>query len=586
MTKWKQIPDARKTEIVWSGMTAGSTILISIPSKGILKLNNYLYFINNYPIKSIINGSIMKSLTDYFYRVLKSQNRLFLPLFIFFFITSSSPELTFGQEQFFMEESPAPLDQSELQDIDSDHQGRLVAVGRQRELVVGGSPFYPLVMIKDTPQDPWAILDPPNFGWTWYELTSVNFIPGTDGDFVAVGEYLPDPLLAHPNGFLLRYYRNTNTWNIQSFQAPGAQFHFIRDAVFDPNDSTRLLIVGTRGISDPGGFCFEFYTMVVDYNINTLTYAVLPTTQKGALWAIEPLPNGNFLSVGPAAADCDYLPYPLVMELELGVEIVHPIPPPATNGYFYDISAMTVLDNGDVFMVAHESPFGGSDFSTLSYRYNPVTQEYTFYKPLDPDSTDNFTNQFWSLEATPNGLIYGVGRTHYIYEGLHFWKAMIQSFDGERWRLHPLPAPFNEGYVSQLWGMTALVNNKVFAVGQFRYGSILYYDWQTLVMHNELITEVSGEESAFSPSQFLLHQNYPNPFNPSTTISFSIPSPAFTTLKVYDILGNEVTTLVNEEKSSGVYNITFEASVLTSGIYFYKLTAGEYSESKKMVLVK
>jgi hypothetical protein len=501
-----------------------------------------------------------------------------------------------GQEPFFFEESPAPLDQSELQDIDSDPQGRLVAVGRMRQFMTGGSPFYPMVMIKDQPSDPWTLLDPPNFGQTWYELRVVKFIPGSDGDFVAVGEYLPDPLLAHANGFLLRYYRYNNTWEIQSFQAQGAQFHFIRDAVFDPDDTTRLLIAGTRGLSDPGGNCFEFTTMVVDYNINTLTYSVLPTTQRGALWAIEPLPNGNFLSTGPDASDCDYLPYPLVLEVEQGVEIVHPIPPPATNGYFYDISAMTVLKNGDIFMVAHESPFGGSDFSTLSYRYNPVTQEYTFYKPIDPDSTENFTNQLWALEVTPSGLIYAVGRTHYICDGLHFWKAMIQSFDGERWRLHPLPVPFNEGYVSQLWGMAAIVNNQVYAAGQFRYGSILYYDWQTLIMHNEVITDIPDKQNNSGyPVSYLLNQNYPNPFNPSTVISYQLPVSGEVTLIVYDVLGNEIAVLVDEYKPAGNYEVEFNTSShsgwsgireLSSGIYFYQLRAGSFVDSKKMILLR
>jgi len=526
----------------------------------------------------------MKPLADYLYRILKSQSRRSSPLVIFFLIISASPEQSFGQEQFFMEESPAPLDQSNLQDIDADLQGRMVAVGRQRELVTGGSPFYPLVMIKDQPQDPWTILDPPNFGWTWYELRSVNFIPGTDGDFVAVGEYQPDPLSAFANGFLLRYYRNTNTWDIRSFQAPGALFHFIRDAVFDPNDSARLLIVGTRAISDPGGFCFEFTTMVVDYNINTLTYSVLPTTQKGLLWAIEPLPNGNFLAAGPAAADCDYLPYPLVMEVELGVEIIHPIPPPATNGYFYDITAMTVLDNGDIFMVAHESPFGGSDFSTLSYRYNPVTQEYTFYKPLDPDSTGNFSNQLWAIEVTANGLIYAVGRVHYIYNGLHYRRAMIQSFDGESWRLHPVPETFDGGHYSELWGITTHANNQVYSVGLFRpVGS---FDRQTLVMHNEIITDVPGEENSFSPSQFTLNQNYPNPFNPNTVISFQLPVTSNVSLKVYDLLGNEVAVLISEEKAGGIYELNFDGSGLTSGVYFYKLVAGNFSATKKMILLR
>ena len=93
-------------------------------------------------------------------------------------------------------------------------------------------------------------------------------------------------------------------------------------------------------------------------------------------------------------------------------------------------------------------------------------------------------------------------------------------------------------------------------------------------------------DDKLTPEGFILAQNYPNPFNPSTTISFSIPSSAFTSLKVYDVLGNEVATLVNEEKPAGEYDITFDASALTSGVYLYRLNVGNFSEMKKMILMK
>jgi hypothetical protein len=83
-----------------------------------------------------------------------------------------------------------------------------------------------------------------------------------------------------------------------------------------------------------------------------------------------------------------------------------------------------------------------------------------------------------------------------------------------------------------------------------------------------------------------LEQNYPNPFNPTTTIKFSIPTQDHVTLKVYDILGNEVATLVNEVRSEGSYNVNFDASNLASGAYLYKLTAGEFTSTQKMLLLK
>ncbi len=88
------------------------------------------------------------------------------------------------------------------------------------------------------------------------------------------------------------------------------------------------------------------------------------------------------------------------------------------------------------------------------------------------------------------------------------------------------------------------------------------------------------------PSSYSLSQNYPNPFNPVTNINFSLPKSGLVTLKVYDALGKEVATLVNDNRPSGVYNVDFDASSLSSGVYFYKLTAGEFTSVKKMMLIK
>jgi photosystem II stability/assembly factor-like uncharacterized protein len=91
-----------------------------------------------------------------------------------------------------------------------------------------------------------------------------------------------------------------------------------------------------------------------------------------------------------------------------------------------------------------------------------------------------------------------------------------------------------------------------------------------------------------SPSEkkFALQQNYPNPFNPSTTISFTIPNAAVVSLKVYDVLGREVATLINGRLAAGTHESIFNASKLSSGVYFYKLQAGDFVQTKKMLLVK
>jgi hypothetical protein len=86
--------------------------------------------------------------------------------------------------------------------------------------------------------------------------------------------------------------------------------------------------------------------------------------------------------------------------------------------------------------------------------------------------------------------------------------------------------------------------------------------------------------------EFSLEQNYPNPFNPITNIEYRISNIKFVSLKVYDILGNEIVTLINEEKSAGTYEVEFDGADLPSGIYFYTLSSSNFFTTKKMILLK
>jgi hypothetical protein len=118
-------------------------------------------------------------------------------------------------------------------------------------------------------------------------------------------------------------------------------------------------------------------------------------------------------------------------------------------------------------------------------------------------------------------------------------------------------------------------STKGFAVG--KDGVILKYNYEP--------NSIKGD-SKNQPQDFVLLQNYPNPFNPKTSIEYRVGSIQYVTLKVYDVLGNEIAVLVNEEKFSGEYETVFNAAELSSGVYFYKLTAGDYTFTKKMMVVK
>jgi Secretion system C-terminal sorting domain len=106
------------------------------------------------------------------------------------------------------------------------------------------------------------------------------------------------------------------------------------------------------------------------------------------------------------------------------------------------------------------------------------------------------------------------------------------------------------------------------------------------VVADSTVSNVSLSGAATIPTRFALDQNYPNPFNPTTTFSFDLPGSSHVTLAVFDILGREVARVVDEILPAGNYARTFDASRLASGMYIYRLTAGEYSETKRMMLLK
>jgi hypothetical protein len=106
-----------------------------------------------------------------------------------------------------------------------------------------------------------------------------------------------------------------------------------------------------------------------------------------------------------------------------------------------------------------------------------------------------------------------------------------------------------------------------------------------VVIRENNSVSVSGSGNSFI-NNYILKQNYPNPFNPSTIISFSIPNSGFTQLKVYDMLGNEIKALISENKEAGNHTVEFNAENLTNGIYFYRFISGNFSETKKMILLK
>lgn len=142
-----------------------------------------------------------------------------------------------------------------------------------------------------------------------------------------------------------------------------------------------------------------------------------------------------------------------------------------------------------------------------------------------------------------------------------------------------IPLGGTDTVVSSVTGLSA-GNDFIYLLQESQYASRCFFYRIEL----NTITNVEDEEGI--PKGYSLEQNCPNPFNPSTSIKYAVSDMQFVTLKVYDVLGNEIATLVNEEQPAGSYEVSFDASQFTSGIYFYRLQAGNFVETKKMILLK
>ena len=157
-----------------------------------------------------------------------------------------------------------------------------------------------------------------------------------------------------------------------------------------------------------------------------------------------------------------------------------------------------------------------------------------------------------------------------IWVSMNLIDSFLLSTDGGyNWDLLPTPGS------SIISDMTFSDYRNGWAVG--KNGVILKYNSSLINIFNTV---------NFTPEHFTLYQNYPNPFNPNTNLEFGISKSGFVTLKVYDVLGNEVAVLVNENKAPGYYNIQFDGSNLSSGVYYYRLESKGFVQTKRMMLLK
>jgi hypothetical protein len=207
--------------------------------------------------------------------------------------------------------------------------------------------------------------------------------------------------------------------------------------------------------------------------------------------------------------------------------------------------------------------------------FNPITLKITSLSPLINRPLNTFPFVMHGIYQTNLDvtdtfkLLYQYQRDSLVY---YSGSVIFNSADNINILLPPDAAPGDILKVRAEISDTSIFNNFA-SYPDTGYASILIL----------APTDVNDATVSYS---FQLEQNYPNPFNPSTTIRYQIPKSGFVNLKVYDVLGNEVAVLVNENKSKGNYNLTFNASGLAAGVYIYLLKVNDYVSSKKMILLK
>jgi photosystem II stability/assembly factor-like uncharacterized protein len=201
-----------------------------------------------------------------------------------------------------------------------------------------------------------------------------------------------------------------------------------------------------------------------------------------------------------------------------------------------------------------------------------------------------FTDTATYLKTTNGGMNWQAVTFQTLTDSFHHQGILFLPDNMTGWvGGYPGPPPFGNGetYHTTDGGLTWTPEYWGFNVNRFRYvnDSVMYAVGKTVYKYTTTpigIQPISNE----IPQNFVLNQNYPNPFNPNTTINFQLPLGNHVKLIIYDVLGNEIESLVNEYLKAGSYKISWDASKNPSGVYFYKIISGRYYASKKMILIK
>lgn len=305
-----------------------------------------------------------------------------------------------------------------------------------------------------------------------------------------------------------------------------------------------------------GGWFSDINNGVIAYGTSSYTQSkILRTMNGGSSWDTVHAP----ISVNPGWISYMHFPDDMHGYASVAYGAVYRT---SNRGFtwstLYLPGAMPQLWTSGVYFLNSVTGFvGGGEYSTMTGQIFKTTNGGLNWQLI--------TNLYGiaKLQFADNTNGYGLAANNTAGNGI-----LIKTVDGgNNWSVFSTP-------MDSLNGMHFLNSTLGYAVGV--RGRILRYGFPIGI--NNISSEI--------PDNYSLHQNFPNPFNPRTVISFQAVGNSDVVLKVYDVMGREVQTLVNERLNPGTYEVNFEGTGLTSGVYFYKMTAGGFSETKRMILMK
>ncbi len=276
--------------------------------------------------------------------------------------------------------------------------------------------------------------------------------------------------------------------------------------------------------------------------------------------------------------------------------------PTTRQSYVYDANGNTIF-----FLTAEWSNDQWVDSLRNAYAYDPqgnILTDLFQYRRNDAwvDSTRHtYTYDIQGdmlsdvLAKSVNAQWVDTLRSTYTYDGQMHRTSELDAYYSSAWQNYGRYTDTydSKGLLISLWHYTWLGQDMWEPSGESAYialtddaGNIYdYWDWYNVELSYRTVTEIPPQGKG-TPMTFSLAQNYPNPFNPNTKIQFTIVNRQLTIATVFDLLGRQVATLVNEVKEPGTYTVDFDGSTLASGVYFYKLTAGQYVQTCKMMLIR